>query len=115
MTMPKRIWADWEETYGSVEKGTWADMIRHSKQQHEYIRADVHRADVEAAVKLALEAAVAHARECIDAHAEHDAQLCCDGRMCGCQGASVHDHMKHFIRAIAADPEALAKIVEGLE
>lgn len=29
-----------------------------------------------------------------------DQPYCCDGRMCGCQGQSVHDMMKHFIRAM---------------
>lgn len=39
MTLPDRNWCDWTETFGAVETGTWVDTIRHSKRQHEYIRA----------------------------------------------------------------------------
>jgi len=35
------IRADWVETFGAVEVGTWADTVRFSKQGTEYIRADL--------------------------------------------------------------------------
>jgi len=35
----------------------------------------------------------------ISAYDEHDQQLCCDGRECGCQGATVHQAMRHYIKA----------------
>lgn len=37
--------------------------------------------------------------EVISAYDEHDQQLCCDGRECGCQGATVHQAMRHYIKA----------------
>lgn len=56
----------------------------------------------------ALEAALAEAEkriteaacDVVDGYSEFDQHYCCDGRMCGCQGQSVHDMMKHFIRAM---------------
>ncbi|MBA8838342.1 hypothetical protein [Ochrobactrum sp. RH2CCR150] len=38
--------------------------------------------------------------EVIDAHSEYDLQLCCNGRECGCGGATVHQSMQHYIRAL---------------
>jgi hypothetical protein len=38
---PERIFADWVETFGAVEIGTWADTVRFSTQGTEYIRADL--------------------------------------------------------------------------
>ncbi|WP_415279264.1 hypothetical protein [Brucella sp. BZ] len=40
--------------------------------------------------------------EVIDAHSEYDRQLCCDGRECGCYGATVHQSMQHYIRALSS-------------
>lgn len=38
----------------------------------------------------------------IDGYHEFDQLYCCDGRMCGCEGQSIHQMMKHFIRANSA-------------
>lgn len=40
----------------------------------------------------------------IDGNGEYDQQLCCNGHMCGCKGATVHQQMKHYIRALSAEP-----------
>jgi|GEM_PF-3059240 len=37
----------------------------------------------------------------IDAHSEYDRQLCCDGRECGCYGATIHQSMQHYIRTLS--------------
>ena len=42
----------------------------------------------------------------IDAYEEYDQQLCCDGQMCGCQGARVHEAMQHYIRALSPTQQA---------
>lgn len=55
-------------------------------------RARADRAEAERAAQIEDACAV------IDAYSEYDTTLCCNGRECGCQGASVHDVMKHFIR-----------------
>lgn len=38
--------------------------------------------------------------EVIDAHGEYDTSVCCDGRECGCHGATAHDMMKHYIKQL---------------
>lgn len=48
--------------------------------------------------EAALAAQIEEACAVIDAHAEYDQAFCCDGRECGCQGESVHDVMKQYIR-----------------
>ncbi len=34
----------------------------------------------------------------LDAHREHDQQLCCGGQDCGCQGATVFQEIMHFFQ-----------------
>lgn len=114
--MPERIWAWYfmPDKQTPEMQGGWTDT--EDRREVEYPRRDVARAEAQAAlergIRLGLRAAAIHACECIDHHSEHDALLCCDGRMCGCQGASIHDHMKHFIRALADDPTAVARIAQ---
>ncbi len=52
-------------------------------------------------VRTTSQEAIEHACAVIDAFSEYDQNECCDGRECGCQGSSVHEHMKHQIRALA--------------
>lgn len=61
---------------------------------------DALRAQLQAARDDALEEGIEHACAVIDAFSEYDQNECCDGRECGCYGTSVHDHMKHQIRAL---------------
>lgn len=49
-------------------------------------------------------AGLAEAVEVLNAYREYDKPMCCDGRECGCQGASVFDTIEHYIRALAASP-----------
>ncbi|WP_176026494.1 hypothetical protein [Brucella intermedia] len=51
--------------------------------------------------------------EVIDAHSEYDRQMRCDGRECGCYGATVHQSMQHYIRALSSPDHADAGKVEG--
>ncbi|WP_418459874.1 hypothetical protein ACNT8L_05805 [Brucella intermedia] len=78
------------------------------------------QADYEARILSALEPSAARelaleegfrkgleaACEVIDAHSEYDRQLCCDGRECGCYGATVHQSMQHYIRALSSPDHA---------
>ena len=61
---------------------------------------DALRDQLQAAKDEALEEGIEHACAVIDAFSEYDQNECCDGRECGCYGTSVHDHMKHQIRAL---------------
>lgn len=78
-----------------------------------------HKGDVRpsAARELALEEGfrkgLEAACEVIDAHSEYDRRLCCDGRECGCYGATVHQSMHHYIRALSSPDHADAGKVEG--
>ncbi len=51
--------------------------------------------------------------EVIDKHSEYDRRLCCDGSECGCYGATVHQSMQHYIRALSSPDHADAGKVEG--
>lgn len=77
----------WFEGWGTMHV---AAMREAQRADQNAIRAD--RAEAERAAQIEEACAV------IDAHAEYDQAFCCDGRECGCQGVSVHDTMKHFIR-----------------
>ena len=45
--------------------------------------------------------AIEKAVDVLGAYLEYDRPMCCDGRECGCQGASVFDMIKHYIRALS--------------
>lgn len=79
--------------YGAEQKAR-ADRAEFKNAQLTVMVGEDAVDQIEAAVAAQIEEACA----VIDAHAEHDQSFCCDGRECGCQGASVHDMMKHFIR-----------------
>jgi len=85
------------------------------------------QADFEARILSALEPSAARslaleegfrkgleaACEVIDAHSEYDRRMCCDGHECGCYGATVHQSMQHYIRALSSTDHADAGKVEG--
>lgn len=78
-----------------------------AKRNHQAAEIEFARAD---RAEAALAAQIEDACAVIDAHSEYDQSFCCDGRECGCQGASVHDMMKHFIRQ-PRDRTALDRII----
>lgn len=41
MSAPERIWATWQEDFGAVQIGTWADTVRFEPLGVEYARADL--------------------------------------------------------------------------
>lgn len=75
-----------------------AAFIAHASEDIPALLAEVSRLSdaLAEAEKRVTEAAC----DVVDAYSEFDRSYCCDGRMCGCQGQSVHDMMKHFIRAM---------------
>ena len=48
---------------------------------------------------------LAEAVEVLTAYREYDKPMCCDGRECGCHGASVFDTIEHYIRALSPSPD----------
>lgn len=40
-------------------------------------------------------------------HSKPDKQLCCNGHMCGCQGATEYDQAEHYARAALDEARAL--------
>ncbi len=52
-------------------------------------------------------AALAEAVKKLQALHEYDKPACCDGHMCGCQGASVFDIVEFAIRAISTTPPGM--------
>lgn len=75
-----------------------AAFIAHASEDIPALLAEVSRLSdaLAEAEKRITEAAC----DVVDGYSEFDQPYCCDGRMCGCQGQSVHDMMKHFIRAM---------------
>ena len=61
--------------------------------------AKAHTAALEY-VARARDDVIDHSIECVNAMDEYDQKLCCDGHECGCQGSTVHDHIRHHIIAI---------------
>jgi hypothetical protein len=94
---PERIWADPPEIFDGMD--IWRSDP--GGKGVEYIRADLHRAEVEAAVKRALEAAAKQIDEGMS--------------LFSCEGGSVRGEVVYNIRALASDPDALRRIVEGEE
>lgn len=74
-----------------------------------YMQGEVREQALEEGFRKGLEAAC----EVIGAHSEYDGQLCCDGRECGCYGATVHQSMQHYIRVLSSPDHADAGKVEG--
>lgn len=101
MTAPDRIWADYQETFGAIETGTWADCIRFSKQQIEYTRTDLIQPQIEAAVKAAMEAAAKRIEE-MGAREQADFGLC--------RSAQNYYRARDEIRALADDPAFMARM-----
>ncbi|QNQ43009.1 hypothetical protein [Brucella intermedia] len=64
--------------------------------------ADARPLALEEGFRKGLEAAC----DVIDAHNEYDRRMCCDGRECGCYGATVHQSMQHYIRALSSPDHA---------
>ena len=106
MSAAETIWA-WEDpdSLGGVPRaGDWIDEKSEGPScAFEYIRADTHQSAIEAAVRDALEMAAAAM--------EHPSQL--DGAF-GSYWNGVHA-MRDRIRALAADPATVARIVKGVE
>ena len=49
-------------------------------------------------------------------YSEPDKQLCCDGHMCGCQGATEYQQAEHYAKAALDEARALiAAAQEGRE
>ncbi len=71
--------------------------------------ADARPLALEEGFRKGLEAAC----DVIDAHNEYDRRMCCDGRECGCYGATVHQSMQHYIRSLSSPDHADAGKVEG--
>lgn len=44
-----------------------------------------------------------HLSNLLAVYSEPDRQMCCDGRMCGCQGSTVYDEAEHYARAALVD------------
>ena len=84
----------------------FADAVRHhSGQAYPWPSLDAAELALDAAIRAdAIREAIEHAVAVIDAHDEYDQQLCCNGHMCGCQGATVHEVMKHHILALLDAP-----------
>jgi hypothetical protein len=51
---PERIWTVHWNTDGSVVNGAWADTVRHFGGGVEYVRADIYRGAIEAAMKAGM-------------------------------------------------------------
>jgi hypothetical protein len=101
---PERIFASPDTSCASNE---WKSAMWHGHQhmqrpdlRTEYIRADLHRAEVEAAVKRAIEA-------CAD-------EIDCGGCYGQCQDpANCHAKEASAIRALASDRASLERIING--
>ena len=101
---PGRIFASPDTSCASPE---WKSAMWHGHQhmqrpdwRTEYIRADLHRAEVEAAVKRAIEACV-NEIDCGGCYGQ-----CQDPANCSAKDAA-------GIRALASDPAALDRIING--
>jgi hypothetical protein len=44
-------------------------------------------------------------KDLLDAYSKPDERLCCDGRDCGCMGATVHQQAEHYANAAIAKAE----------
>jgi hypothetical protein len=110
---PERIWA-----YPSHVTG-WNSAIAHDRpiiNSVEFTRDDIHRAEVEAAVKRAIEACAEEVKAKAKPHVRERLKMRLAKR-----GYRMRDPIlarsylraANNIRAIASDPEAIAKIVSG--
>jgi hypothetical protein len=98
--MPERIFA-WELDH-NIPPPNGFYSVQEVDDATEYTRADLTRAQIEAAVKRAIEAAAEAAKSRILTTSEGLAML-------------TANEARNAIRALADDPEALRKIVEGGE
>lgn len=63
-----------------------------------------HTEDLSAHDARVRAAAMEEAAKVLDIFRDEDRQLCCDGRECGCRGATVFGMLEDAIRALAATP-----------
>ena len=100
---PERIWRvkPWSLSQHKHGLASWPIEEQAGPGATEYTRADLHRAEVEAAVKRALEAA---------AQAANNTGTCLMPN-----GQFLSERCAAHIRALASDPDALRRIVEGEE
>lgn len=110
---PERIWAFYAPHIAEFENG--ATIVAHETVQHggaPYVSEKSHRAEVDAAVKRAIEACAEGVNEfalAFDRIKEHP-----DADPKRCDAAKVAlSAIGQKIRTIASDPEAIAKIVRG--
>jgi hypothetical protein len=66
-------------------------------RDHDKTRAETAEAEV-ARLRDALTGAGVHIENLLSVMATPDTQMCCDGRMCGCQGATVYQEAEYFAR-----------------
>jgi hypothetical protein len=62
--------------------------------------ADIHRAN--ASLIAAAPELLTSLQDVLSVYSEPDYRLCCDGRDCGCMGASVYQQAEHYARAAIA-------------
>ncbi len=110
--MPERIWAfeDYPDSGANPRGGVWCDEQSETPECAAcYVRADTipdAAALIEQGRQQGLRDMMEHACSVLDANSEYDQRMCCDGRMCGCQGTSVYQMMQHFIRNDLIDQPA---------
>jgi hypothetical protein len=94
---PDRIWLTGfiKDNYGSrLGRGTVSDLDHSPNPDYpEYIRADLHRAEVDAAVKRAIAEATETVNEWLF--------------------SSVHTTAREALEELASDPAALERIIKG--
>ena len=67
------------------------------------LRCEIDRldyaADIAASRASAVDGLVVQLKNLLAVYSEPDRQMCCNGHMCGCQGASVYQEAEHYARA----------------
>ena len=108
---PERIWIEVFTDFQREQMKRLAKEPCDPSYMHEYIRADLHRAEVEAAVWRALDTALVRLILNLWRHEGGDEYSQ------GMDAGARHQHEQDVkaIRAIGADPETLRRIVEGGE
>ena len=118
MSAPKRIWAiaDKDARGGRQPCGLWreteilqdsTDAIFHHKPV-EYTRSDLCDPMQDERVKR-LVGALRYLRE---TYSKPDERMCCNGRECGCYGASLYQHAEHCADEALADYDAALRARE---
>lgn len=86
-------------------QGELMDKLAHEIEAHAETQAALRAmmddlAEARARADMAFAAGIEAAAGVVEAYSEYDGRLCCDGHMCGCQGATVHETILHYIRAL---------------